>query len=258
MNIQRDEEGYAHIVALSGGKDSTALALHLKEIEDHPYTYVCSPTGDELPDMIDHWKRLMEMLEAPLHPVSSGVSLNGLIKRFNALPNHRMRWCTRILKIEPFQAMLLGAAPAYVYVGLRADEEEREGAVYPDINDVIQRYPLREWGWGLKDVIDYLASNNIIIPVRTDCARCYAQTLGEWWNLWMDNRPLWEEAVGQEESIGRHFRSDQRDTWPARLKLMGERFEHGDVPTLSKTTRHQLQMFDDHEEQRGRCRVCTL
>ena len=43
-----------HIVALSGGKDSTALALHLRTIEpDTDFTYACTPTGDELPDMID-------------------------------------------------------------------------------------------------------------------------------------------------------------------------------------------------------------
>ena len=46
--IKRDSEGVAHIVGLSGGKDSTALALRLQEINpDTPYNYVCSPTGDE-------------------------------------------------------------------------------------------------------------------------------------------------------------------------------------------------------------------
>lgn len=36
-----------HVVALSGGKDSTALALRLAETEPRDYTYVCTPTGDE-------------------------------------------------------------------------------------------------------------------------------------------------------------------------------------------------------------------
>lgn len=51
LNPWRDEHGCAHVVALSGGKDSTALALRLKEIEPREYQYVCTPTGDELPDL---------------------------------------------------------------------------------------------------------------------------------------------------------------------------------------------------------------
>ena len=37
-----------HIIALSGGKDSTALALRLAEVEPREYEYVFTPTGDEL------------------------------------------------------------------------------------------------------------------------------------------------------------------------------------------------------------------
>ena len=43
-----------HVVALSGGKDSTALALRLHELNPKvDYTYVCTPTGDELPEMFE-------------------------------------------------------------------------------------------------------------------------------------------------------------------------------------------------------------
>ena len=55
-----------HIVALSGGKDSTALALRLKEIEPRNYIYVCTPTGDELPEMIAHWHKLSSLLGQPI------------------------------------------------------------------------------------------------------------------------------------------------------------------------------------------------
>ena len=49
----------SHIVGLSGGKDSTALAIRLKELNpDANYLYVCTPTGDELPEMETHWNNL--------------------------------------------------------------------------------------------------------------------------------------------------------------------------------------------------------
>ncbi len=43
-----------HIIALSGGKDSTAMALRLAKVEPRDYEYVITPTGDELPEMIEH------------------------------------------------------------------------------------------------------------------------------------------------------------------------------------------------------------
>jgi 3'-phosphoadenosine 5'-phosphosulfate sulfotransferase (PAPS reductase)/FAD synthetase len=55
----------------------------------------------------------------------------GLIAQYNALPNWRQRWCTRKLKIEPYANWLATQQTQYdkvvSYVGLRADEEEREG-----------------------------------------------------------------------------------------------------------------------------------
>ena len=52
-----------HIVALSEGKDSTAMALRLRELNPETnYRYVCTPTGNELPQMVLHWAKLQEML----------------------------------------------------------------------------------------------------------------------------------------------------------------------------------------------------
>lgn len=84
-----------HVVALSGGKDSTAMALRLAEVEPRDYTYVCTPTGDELPEMWAHWRRLSEMLGKPLVPVIGGT-LKGIIQEEGCLPNFRMRFCAGV------------------------------------------------------------------------------------------------------------------------------------------------------------------
>jgi hypothetical protein len=165
-----------HVVALSGGADSTALALRLREIEpDTPFNFVCTPTGDELPEMFDHWRRLGDLLGSPLIPIMHQRGLNGEIRKQKCLPNNRIRYCTRVLKIEPYRKWLTERAalgPVVSYVGLRADEEGRAGGAYEDIDGVSMRFPLREWGWTRADVLSCLEQRGVSIPERTDCARC--------------------------------------------------------------------------------------
>lgn len=215
-----------HIVALSGGKDSTAMALRLVEVEPRDYEFVCTPTGNELPEMIAHWVKLGKLLGKPLKPLLTGVSLGSLIEKQQALPNWRMRWCTRILKIEPFLAYAATVAPAVIYVGIRADEaESREGVEYEQ-----RRFPLVEWGWDKAKVLSYLAERGVEIPRRTDCAVCFFQTLHEWWRLWRDHPDEYAQGEAWEEMTGHTFRSPQRDTHPAALKDLRAQFEGGYVP----------------------------
>ena len=241
-----------HVVALSGGKDSTAMALRLAEIEPREYVYVCTPTGNELPEMWEHWRKLGELLGKPLLPVIGGT-LKGLIEKQNALPNWRQRWCTRMLKIEPYAAWLLKQAevgPVTSYVGLRADEWDREGGDYADVPGVQMRFPMRDWGWTLDTVRHYLDMQEIVIPKRTDCAWCFWQQLGEWWNLWRDHPAAYAEAERMEAVTGHTFRSPGRDTWPVSLKDLREKFEARHIPRGADI---QSSMFSELK-----CRVCRL
>lgn len=219
-----------HLVALSGGKDSTAMALALQEIEPRDYTYICTPTGDELDEMLEHWLNLGRILGKPIVPVTNGQSLGGIIRAENILPNWRMRWCTRRLKIEPFQRYLINHLPATLYVGIRADESDRPGADYDMDLLVNTRFPFQEWGWGIGDVTGYLKRRGVDVPERTDCGSCFFQTLWEWYVVWRDHRSRWDIYEGWESSTGYTLRSDQRDTWPAALAGLRERFEAGDIP----------------------------
>lgn len=226
-----DNREVTHIVGLSGGKDSTAMALRLREVNPNvDYRFVCTPTGNELPDMSTHWDHLGELLGTPLIKVNAGVSLLGLIAKQKAIPNWRMRWCTRMLKIEPFQAYVLQNTPAVTYVGIRADEAgAREGVTEWGV-DVEAQFPLIEWGWNLGDVIGYLKAREVEIPPRTDCALCFFQTLGELHRLWEKHPDLYQQGVVVEEYVGHTFRSAQRDSHPAALKDLRAEFESGYVP----------------------------
>lgn len=237
-----------HVVALSGGKDSTALALRLAEIEPRDYTYLYTPTLNEPEAMVAHWDRLGKLLGKPLVTVSK-MSLAGLIYRQKALPNWRQRWCTRMLKIEPYAAWLLDQPQKvkFSYVGIRADEPERESGDYSEIPGISMRFPMREWGWGLGEVINYLSEKKVVIPKRTDCKLCFYQRLIEWWELWKEDPKGWAEGEALEEFTGHTFRSPGRDSWPAAMKDLRARFEAGDKPRETRDAMKEAQ-----------CRVCRL
>lgn len=243
-----------HVVALSGGKDSTAMALRLAEVEpDVQRMYVCTPTGNELPEMFAHWLRLGELLGQPVLPVVA-TSLEERVRHYTALPNWRQRWCTKELKIEPFARFLMLNAPTMSYVGLRADEVGRGGVDYEAfVPDTITRYPLREWGWGLADVTGYLADRGVEVPRRTDCAVCFFQRLGQWYDLWQDHPEAYAEGERWEAATGHTFRSPGRDSWPAGLAELRAEFERGRIPRDRRG--EQLGLFQPGPLQ---CRACTL
>jgi len=251
-----------HIVGLSGGKDSTALALRLRELNpETTYEYIYNETGDELPEMAAHIDRMACMLGADIQRVrlergGAPVGLNELIEQQGCLPSHRIRYCTRMLKIQPTIAYIkrlrvAGDTPV-LYVGLRADEETRTGIYGDSVRSV---FPFRDWGWGLPEVWGYLKSRGVKVPRRTDCARCYAQRIDEWWRLWKEHPGIYATAIAQEVATGHTFRKANHDTWPVALADLAVDFERGRVPKA--VTDAQVGLFGDMADE-GACRVCRL
>lgn len=235
-----------HIGAISGGKDSVAMAVLLKETQPEiDFIWVCTPTGNEPPLWFEHMAALRQRI-GPITPIMVPGGLRGQIEKWNALPNWRQRWCTRVLKIEPFAAFLMRHSPAKFYVGLRADEEAREGGDYQDVPDVEMVFPLREAGMDLARVLEFLRDRQISIPRRTDCMLCFFQRLIEWFELWRDQPDAYAEGERFEALTGHTFRSPGRDTWPASLKDLRAEFERGRVP--KETRRDPLDGMQ--------CRVC--
>jgi 3'-phosphoadenosine 5'-phosphosulfate sulfotransferase (PAPS reductase)/FAD synthetase len=237
-----------HVVALSGGKDSTAMALRLAEIEPRDYTYVCTPTGDEPPEMFEHWLRLGEILGKKIIPLIAGT-LDELIEQQNAIPNFRQRWCTRMLKIEPFSKYLESLEkPVTSYIGLRIDEGEREGGDYNKVDGVKMDFPMRRWGWTLHDVRSYLSLRNVEIPKRSDCLKCFFQRIDEWYSFWEKHPDKWSEGERLEELTGHTFRTPGKDSWPTSMHDLRNVFEQGRIPKRAR----------DGALQELKCRVCRL
>ncbi|MCK5020770.1 MAG: phosphoadenosine phosphosulfate reductase family protein [Candidatus Peribacteraceae bacterium] len=239
-----------HLVGLSGGKDSAAMGLKLKEMyPDRHYIYFCTPTGDELPEMEEHWTRLEQLLDAPilrLRDPDHGT-IYDLIDEMHMLPNWRARWCTRILKIELAQQFYEFLKPATIYIGLRADETKRQGNKLYD-EHIQQAFPLQEWGWGLKDVLAYLDKKGVKIPRRTDCAMCFYQRLDEWWQLWEDYPHYFQRLVDIEARLGHTLLSPGKwAKWPHALVDLRAEFEGGRKPLRVQT-----------QDETGKCRACTL
>jgi len=246
-----------HVVAISGGKDSTALALRLRDVMPAvKFEFLCTPVGNEPPELFQHLDKLEAELGPimRLRPLGEGDQLKALIEREKMIPNFRARFCTRILKIVPTIEYLKAVAPCVQYVGLRADEETRQG-IYGTMDGVSQSYPFREWGWGLSEVVEYLEHRGVSVPQRTDCAWCFHQKLVEWWNLWRKYPEAYAGAESFESEFGHTFRSPERDTWPTGLKGLRERFEAGHKPRGAENTLQGTLWNCDKD---ATCRVCTL
>ena len=227
-SIGRDEA--RHIVSISGGKDSTALALYIKQnYPEIPSEYVFCDTGCELPETYEYLERLEALLGADIKRLNAidlldiehkpgrnpfDIWLNEVYGGF--LPNPRSRWCTRILKIQPFENYV-GNSTAYSYIGIRGDED-REGYVskkpptFSDKPNIIPVYPFKDDGIGLDQVKQILEESGLGLPdyyrwrSRSGCYVCFYQQIGEWQGLKEEHPELFEKAKRYErKEDGKQF-----------------------------------------------------
>src|SRR6185503_14479831 len=118
------------------------------------------------------------------------------------LPSSRMRWCTRMLKLKPFE-QYVGDDPVISYVGIRGDED-REGYIStkPNIKAV---FPFKEAGIGHADVLRILDEAGLGLPeyykwrTRSGCYFCFFQRKSEWAGLLANHPDLYEEAKTYEK-----------------------------------------------------------
>lgn len=254
-----------HVVPISGGKDSTALAVYLSQTyPDLPFEFVFSDTGAELPETYRYFERLEHVLGVDVTRVSAFELLEVeqkpgrtpfdivLYEHYSGfLPSPSSRWCTRMLKIRPFEEFI-GSAPAYSYIAIRADESRRgytgtgsKPVLLSEKPNITPVYPFRDEGLTIADVHRILDESGLGLPEyyewrsRSGCYFCFYQQIAEWQGLKERHPELFEKARAYER------KSETRDyTWVAGRSL--EDVEH--MP------RRQVRSKSDEDG----CAICHL
>lgn len=221
MTNTTDQPQTRHILSLSGGKDSTALAIYLRD-RIPTLEYAFCDTGEELPETYEYLDRLEAFLGKPITRLNPDRPFDHYLQIYRGvLPDARTRWCTRKLKIEPFEKFI-GDDPVVTYIGIRADEPHRKGYISTKPN-IEPRYPFVEDGLSRADVIRILEESGLGLPKyydwrsRSGCYFCFFQQKVEWVGLLENHPDLYEKATNFERDGD--ILSGDRFTWSQRESL---------------------------------------
>ncbi len=204
-----------HVLGLSGGRDSAALAVFMRETyPDLDLEYFFTDTGKELPEVYDFLGRLEGFLGKPIRRLNPDHDFDFWLREYgHFLPSAKTRWCTRQLKLKPFEDWLKphleSGGTVFSYVAIRADEPERLGyhATHPNLK---VKYPFREHGIEKAGVIDLLNSSDLGLPdyyrwrSRSGCTFCFFQQKIEWVRLKSEHPDAFEEAKSYEKTALEH------------------------------------------------------
>ena len=199
-----------HILGLSGGKDSAALAVHMNQ--RHPelnIEYFFTDTGYELKETYDFLNKLKTRLDKPIHYINPRNSFDYFLKKYNNfLPSATARWCTIEMKLKSMEVWLKPALDEgqeiITYVGIRYDERGRVG--YKPTNDLIKaKFPFIEDCIDKDGVMEILDSSGLGLPdyykwrSRSGCTFCFFQKRSEWIGLKENHPDAWEHAKSLEK-----------------------------------------------------------
>lgn len=191
-----------NVCGISGGKDSSALAIYLRDrVPDMEY-FFCD-TGAELPETYEYLDKLEVVLGKPIARLNSDKGFDHWFDVYRgALPSPQMRWCTKKMKLEPLEAWL-GTDEAVSYVAIRADETDRKGYVSTKAN-IKAVFPFVEDGIDKQGVLKILETAGIGLPgyyewrTRSGCYFCFYQRKSEWVGLADRHPDLFQRAVSIE------------------------------------------------------------
>ena len=217
------EQKVRHLLGLSGGKDSSALAVYMRDrVPEMEYFF--SDTGKELPETYEFLDRLEVFLGKPIVRLNMNSDPNSnrdfdhwLTLYGGLLPSSQVRWCTVNLKIKPFEEYV-GEDSAYNYVAIRADEDRvgYKPLKTASLRNIEPKYPFKEDGITKEDVYQILEESGLGLPdyykwrTRSGCYFCFFQRKSEWVGLLEEHPDLFELAKSYEKF---NPETGERFTW---------------------------------------------
>ena len=271
-----------HVLGISGGKDSAALAIYIRDRYPEVHEkieYFFTDTGAELKEIYEFLDKLESYLGKEIIRLSSGKDFEHWLKLHNEyLPSPQQRWCTRVMKIKPFEDFV-GDDPVVSYIGIRADEN-REG--YISKKETIKPvFPFIEDGL-VRDDIFKLLEDSVGIPEyykwrsRSGCYFCFFQRQDEWLGLKRNHPELFEKAKAFEKrerekydwANGKQAIKGHGYTWSSQgsideLVAKAEKREQQQgiiAKTYSTSARWQdiLRNTEDDDPEDQACLMCSL
>lgn len=241
-----------HVLGLSGGRDSAALAVYMRQYHpDIDVEYFFTDTGKELPEVYEFLGRLEGVLGKPVQRLNPDRDFDFWLKQYNAfLPSAQTRWCTRQLKLRPFEQwikpMLDNGQRVISYVAIRSDEEYREGYTSKH-NNLIVKLPFKDAGVDKPGVLELLEASGLGLPkyyewrTRSGCTFCFFQQKIEWVRLKERHPDAFEEAKQYEKNAVEH---GSPFTWS-----QGESLDELEAPERTQ------QIKDDHQARVARMKA---
>lgn len=238
-----------HVLGISGGKDSAALAIYMRQ--HHPelnIEYFFTDTGKELPEVYEFLGKLEGFLGKKIEYLNPDRDFDFWLKEYNNfLPSPQTRWCTRQLKLRPFELwvkpMLASGDTVNSYVAIRADEEYREGYASKNKNLKVT-LPFRENGIDKAAVGEILEASGVGWPEyykwrsRSGCTFCFFQQKIEWARLKQYHPEAFEEAKAYEKNAMEH---GSPFTWT-----------QGESLTQLERPERIIQIFTDYDQRKAR------
>lgn len=272
MKTDSENKQVRQILSLSGGKDSTALAVYLRD-RIPELEYVFCDTEKELPETYDYLFKVEAFLGKPIQYLRhDGRGFDDLLQaRRGFLPSPLVRWCTEYLKIKPFEKYI-GDDSCNTYIGIRADEINRKGYISSKLN-ITSIYPFIEDGIRKDDVIRILNESGLGLPEyykwrsRSGCFFCFFQQRIEWVGLLENHPDLYFKAADYEkEDTG----ENEQFYWSSRESLKDlmkperiSQIKKEDIIRRERTNKNQpnqtlLEIFSNKDVNDDSCLICHL
>lgn len=276
-----DTPQIAHVLGISGGKDSAALAVYMRDrVPDMNY-FFCD-TGDELPETYEYLTLLETYLGKPIARLNPDRPFSHYLKIYdNYLPSPRMRWCTAQLKLKPFEEWVereFAGQTVKSYVAIRADED-RDGYISHK-QSIEPVYPFKDDGLGKDDMYRILDDAGLGLPkyyewrTRSGCYFCFFQRKAEWVGLKEHHPDLYEKAKTFEKTEADPLTGElKRFTW-SQSESLTELEQPGRVAQIKaghetamarersrKKPARLLEMFEevlDADDDTDPCMICNL